>query len=70
MDACAICFSLSIFSEEVKKFKVAFDDPEFRKLFSEYVDEIQDSKNRLETEQYIRQLEEENKVPEGKELIR
>ena len=28
----------------------AFEDPEFRKLFSEYVDEMQDPANRQETE--------------------
>ncbi len=59
------------FSEdETQKFKKAFEDPEFRKLFSEYVDEMQDPKNREENEAYITQLENEKKVPEGKELIR
>jgi len=57
-------------SEEASRFKKAFDDPEFRKLFSEYVDELSDPKNRQETEAYISQLEGEQKVPEGKELIR
>ena len=56
--------------EETERFKRAFADPEFRKMFSEYVDEIQDPRNREETEQYIQQLEGEQKVPEGKELIR
>lgn len=57
-------------AEEASRFKKAFDDPEFRKLFSEYVDELSDPKNRQETEAYISQLEGEQKVPEGKELIR
>lgn len=57
-------------SEEAKKFKAAFADPEFRRLFAEYADELADPKNREETEAYISQLEEEQKVPEGKELIR
>ncbi len=56
--------------DESTKFQKAFEDPEFRKLFSEYVDELQDPKNREENEAYISQLENEKKVPEGKELIR
>lgn len=56
--------------DETEKFKKAFKDPEFRKLFEEYLDEMQNPANRLETEAYISQLENENKVPEGKELIR
>jgi len=56
--------------EEASKFQKSFQDPEFRKLFSEYMDELQDPKNREENEMYISQLEGENKVPAGKELIR
>jgi hypothetical protein len=55
---------------ESKNFSKAFEDPEFRKMFGEYMDELQDPKNREETEAYIRQLEGEQKVPDGKELIR
>ena len=55
---------------ESENFKKAFDDPEFRKMFSEYVDELQNPANRAENEAYITQLEGEKKVPEGKELIR
>ena len=56
--------------EETNRFKKAFDDPEFRKLFTEYVDELQNPENRAETEAYITQLEGEQKLPAGKELIR
>ena len=56
--------------EESSKFKKAFEDPEFRKLFADYVDELQDPQNREETEAYISQLEGEQKVPAGRELIR
>ncbi len=55
--------------EEASRFKKAFADPEFRRMFSEYMDELQDPKHREETEAYISQLEGENKVPDGKELI-
>jgi hypothetical protein len=59
------------FSEdEGKKFGTAFEDPEFRRMFSEYMDELSDPAHRAETEAYISQLEGENKVPAGKELIR
>lgn len=52
--------------EEGIKFKNAFNDPEFRKLFAQYLDDMQDPKNRAENEAYITQLEGEKKVPEGK----
>jgi dynein assembly factor 2 len=61
--------NLEFTEEETEKFKKAFDDPEFRRMFSEYMDEIQDPKNRQETEAYISQLEGDKKVPKGKELI-
>lgn len=62
--------TLTFSPEEANRFKKAFSDPEFRKMFSDYMDELQDPKNRDETEAYISQLETEQKVPEGKELIR
>ena len=57
-------------TEEADRFKKAFEDPEFRKMFADYMDEIQDPSYREETEQYISQLETEDKVPQGKQLIR
>jgi hypothetical protein len=57
-------------TDEKNKFQAAFEDPEFRKMFADYVDELQDPANRAETEAYISQLEGEEKVPQGKELIR
>ena len=32
--------------EETKRFSTAFEDPEFRKLFTSYMDELQDPANR------------------------
>lgn len=61
---------LQFTDEESAKFRKAFEEPEFRKLFAEYMDELQDPKHREENEAYISQLETEKKVPEGKELIR
>jgi hypothetical protein len=34
------------------------------------MDELQNPENRMETEAYISQLEGENKVPAGKQLVR
>jgi dynein assembly factor 2, axonemal len=31
---------------ETENFKKAFDDPEFRRMFTEYMDEMQDPNNR------------------------
>ena len=61
---------LGFTNEETLKFKKAFEDPEFRNLFAEYMDELQDPAHRDETEAYISQLEGENKVPAGKQLVR
>lgn len=63
-------FYLDYDTDESERFKKAFNDPEFRKLFSDYMDELQDPQYREENEAYISQLEKEKKVPEGKELIR
>ena len=46
------------------KFRKAFQDPEFCKMMSEYVDEISDPKHRAEQDAYIRQMEAEGDVPE------
>jgi dynein assembly factor 2 len=62
--------SFLIETEESERFKKAFEDPQFRTLFSEYMDELQNPDHRQETEAYISQLEGENKVPQGKQLIR
>ena len=60
---------MKLTDKEKAGFTKAFEDPEFRKMFAEYMDEMQDPKYREETDAYIRQLEKEEKVPEGKELI-
>ncbi|CAM9140701.1 unnamed protein product [Phaeothamnion confervicola] len=57
-------------TEESDRFLKAFKEEEFRKMFSEYVDEIQDPKHRAENEEYLRVLEGNNQVPSGKRLIR
>ena len=65
--------------KEVSSFKSAFDSPDFRKLLSQYVEEISDPKVRSEQDAYIRKLEEEgttgatgniNALPAGKAILR
>lgn len=55
---------------EVKSLEQAFQDKSFRKLLAEYASEIADPKYRDEQEAYIKQLEQQNELPEGKSLIR
>ena len=59
-----------ITTEEANKFREAFKKKEFRDLFSDYVQEISDPKNREEYETYLKQAEAQNKVPKGCKLIR
>ena len=56
--------------DEAKSLEQAFQDESFRKLFAEYANEIADPKYRDEQEAYIKQLEQQNELPEGKTLIR
>uniref|UniRef100_K3WS74 Protein kintoun n=1 Tax=Globisporangium ultimum (strain ATCC 200006 / CBS 805.95 / DAOM BR144) TaxID=431595 RepID=K3WS74_GLOUD len=56
--------------DEQKKFLSAMQNPEFRSLLNEYMAEISDPANRAETEQYLSQLERDQKVPEDKLLVR
>jgi hypothetical protein len=41
---------LDLSPDESDKFSKAFDDPTFRKMFSEYMDEMNDPANRKENE--------------------
>lgn len=56
--------------DEQKKFLSAMQNPEFRSLLNEYMTEISDPANRAETEQYLSQLENEQRVPSDKILVR
>ncbi|EGZ13004.1 hypothetical protein PHYSODRAFT_511746 [Phytophthora sojae] len=56
--------------EEQQKFLSAMKDPEFRSLLNDYMEEISDPRNRAETEQYLAQLENEQKVPADKQLVK
>ena len=54
---------------ETENLKKAFENKEFLKIFSEYVEEISDPVNRKESEMYIRTLEKDQKVPIDKICI-
>ena len=62
--------SIKLTAEEVKQFEKAFENSEFRKLMKDYVTEISDPKHRKEQDEYIKQLESQQNIPEGKEIVR
>lgn len=62
--------SLKLTKEEEDRLTSAFKEPEFKKLMGEYLQEISDPKNKAEYDQYINQLEKDNKVPKGTKLVR
>lgn len=61
---------LKLTKEEVERFEKAFEQKEFRDLMAQYASEISDPKHRAEQDEYIRQLEGQNEVPPGKDIIR
>lgn len=61
---------LEMSRDEQQKFLSAMQSPEFRSLLNDYMTEISDPANRAETEQYLAQLEQEQKVPDDKVLVR
>ncbi|XP_069805937.1 protein kintoun [Dendropsophus ebraccatus] len=50
---------MNVTSEELQRFKVAFQDARFRELFSQYAEEISDPENRRRYEQEITEMERE-----------
>ena len=56
-------------AEETQKFSKAFQEPEFRKMFREYVNELSDPKFREEQNAYLKDLEIRGELPKGKKLI-
>ena len=57
----------SLTKEEVDRLT---SDDQFHKLMGDYVKEISDPKHRAEQEAYLNQLEEQNDLPEGRQIIR
>ncbi|XP_040268322.1 protein kintoun [Bufo bufo] len=53
---------LNVTSEELERFKAAFQDARFRELFAQYAEEISDPENRRRYEQEISEMERERGV--------
>ena len=62
--------NIRVTKEEAINIERAFQEEDFRNLLSDYLKEISDPKHRAEQNEYIRYLEEQNAVPQGKKLIR
>ena len=64
---------MNLSDEEAKSFTKAFNDPEFLKLFGDYMNEIQDPAHRAENDMYLRQVEAEGRAEavygKGVELV-
>lgn len=60
---------LQMTDAETNRFAEAMKKPDFTKLMKEYMDEISDPKNREEQEAYLKQMEQENKIPGNMLLI-
>jgi hypothetical protein len=57
-------------SEEMKKLEECMEKPEFRDLFKQYLEEISNPETRKEYDDYMTQLENENHLPQGAQLLR
>lgn len=61
----------SLTKEEIDRLSHLIEnDDQFRSLLSDYVKEISDPKNRDEQEAYLNQLEQQNEIPKGKQLLK
>ncbi len=61
----------SLSNEEINRLTTLIEnDDQFQQLMVEYVKEISDPKHRAEQEAYLKHLEEQNEIPEGKRIIR
>ena len=62
--------NIKLTKEEMNHLEKAFEEKEFRNLMVEYMNEISDPKYRAEQDEYLRQLEEQNELPNGKDILR
>ena len=49
-------------NEEVRRLHECWEQPEFRRMFEEYQEEVTDPKHRAETEEYLAQCEAEQRA--------
>jgi len=57
-------------SEEMGKFQKAMDDPKFRDMFRDYLEEINDPENLKRREQELLDMEKQGMAPEGRQLMK
>ena len=63
MTNCVKCMYLPVYSEEeVKRMTQAFENPQFKELFLDYVKEIENPDNKAKYEEEIRQMERERGI--------
>jgi len=62
--------SINLTVKEAQEFERAFTNKEFRKLMADYVSDISDPKHRAEQDKYIRMLESQKNIPEGRQIVR
>lgn len=60
---------INISNQEMQSISEAMKKPEFVEMLGEYMNEISDPANREEYDQYLRQLEKEDDLPEGMQLL-
>ena len=56
--------------QEADKLMSAFKEPEFRRMFQDYMSEISNPDQRAEYEQYLEQMERDGEAPKDVELLR
>jgi len=57
-------------SEEMGKFQKAMDDPKFKDMFRDYLEEINDPENLKRREQELLAMEEQGMAPDGRKLVK
>lgn len=55
--------------EDLKKIEKSMKRPEFMGLLNEYMIEISDPKNKIEYDQYLRQMESEKELPKHMKIV-
>lgn len=61
--------ALDITNEELDMVGAKLKDPEFRRLFAEYVKELENPETLAANEAYLKQMEQEGNAPEGMQLL-
>jgi len=56
--------------EEMGKFQKAMDDPKFRDMFRDYLEEINDPENLARREKELLAMEQQGMAPEGRKLVK